>query len=189
MQAIDLTGRSFGQLSVVKKVSVKRSRNARWECLCTCGNRVIVTSLRLRKGHTASCGCRRADSCKGNQRGRTQKQLASRSDETAAVARVFTEYKAAAKKFGRPFELNLEFFSKLVKGNCYYCGIEPFAGPSPRSSRSKVSLNGVDRINSDLGYVTTNVVSCCKFCNLAKRNRTAEEFIAHCKLVAMNWSI
>lgn len=37
-------------------------------------------------------------------------------------------------------------------------------------------LNGIDRVNNDLGYINNNVVSCCKTCNLAKSSLTLIEF-------------
>jgi hypothetical protein len=37
-------------------------------------------------------------------------------------------------------------------------------------------LNGIDRIDSKLGYVEGNVVSCCKICNSAKGDLTLAEF-------------
>ncbi len=46
-------------------------------------------------------------------------------------------------------------------------------------------MNGVDRVDSSRGYVKDNVVSCCKHCNLAKRDRTAEDFIKHCRKVVL----
>lgn len=114
--------------------------------------------------------------------------LASRTDLDVAVSRVYSEYKAAAKKFKRTFQLDLVCFAKIVQACCYYCGASPFAGPSSRTSRVTIPLNGVDRVDSRVGYIETNVVSCCKFCNIAKRDRSAEDFIAHCKLVAQKWS-
>lgn len=34
----------------------------------------------------------------------------------------------------------------------------------------------IDRVNSCLGYISTNVVSCCKICNSAKSNLPLIEF-------------
>ena len=35
---------------------------------------------------------------------------------------------------------------------------------------------GIDRVNNNIGYVLNNCVSCCKFCNSAKLDRTLIEF-------------
>lgn len=57
---IDLTGQRFGRLTVVEKVQSKNT-NARWLCLCDCGNTTTVLGTTLRRGESQSCGCYRAD--------------------------------------------------------------------------------------------------------------------------------
>jgi hypothetical protein len=52
----DLTGRRFGQLTVVK-FAYTQATNTRWECLCDCGNTTVVIGNNLSRGHTISCGC------------------------------------------------------------------------------------------------------------------------------------
>ena len=59
---IDLTGKKFGRLTVISFKRRKKlkgfNRSARlWNCLCDCGNEVIVEGTALRSGHTKSCGC------------------------------------------------------------------------------------------------------------------------------------
>ena len=53
---IDVTGQKFGRLTVVRKTNIK-AEAAMWECICDCGNTVIVRSDCLRSGNTKSCGC------------------------------------------------------------------------------------------------------------------------------------
>ena len=56
---IDLTGQRFGRLVVIGRAdpaSDKRG-NARWRCLCDCGNDKDVRGFDLRRGRTTSCGC------------------------------------------------------------------------------------------------------------------------------------
>lgn len=54
---IDLTGERFGRLKVVERVANNKHGQARWKCLCDCGNENIVTTGGLRSGHSKSCGC------------------------------------------------------------------------------------------------------------------------------------
>jgi len=54
---IDLTGKSFGHLTVIKFYGVSKSRDAMWECVCVCGNNPIMRGRHLRSGHSSSCGC------------------------------------------------------------------------------------------------------------------------------------
>ena len=36
--------------------------------------------------------------------------------------------------------------------------------------------SGIDRVNSEKGYVKNNVVPCCKVCNIAKHNMSQNDF-------------
>jgi len=53
---IDLTGKVFGRLKVIKYVYT-RDRKPYWLCLCSCGKEVVVSGNRLCMGATKSCGC------------------------------------------------------------------------------------------------------------------------------------
>ena len=54
---IDLTGKRFGRLTVVKYVDNDKHRNSRWLCLCDCGKEKIIIGQSLKSGATKSCGC------------------------------------------------------------------------------------------------------------------------------------
>ena len=56
---IDLTGKQFDRLIVIKKAYVKINNRPAWVCKCSCGNpnEIIVSGNHLRTGHTRSCGC------------------------------------------------------------------------------------------------------------------------------------
>lgn len=53
---IDLTGRVFGRLTVLRRAQNQKGRVA-FLCRCTCGKAVVVTSHSLVSGNTSSCGC------------------------------------------------------------------------------------------------------------------------------------
>lgn len=52
---VDLTGRSFGRLSVLGWVRGGSGRSS-WNCLCECGSKCIVRADRLISGAATSCG-------------------------------------------------------------------------------------------------------------------------------------
>ena len=58
---IDLTGRVFGQLTVIGRdyetQKLKKESKPIWKCQCSCGNIVSVLGKSLRDGKTISCGC------------------------------------------------------------------------------------------------------------------------------------
>lgn len=60
-KAIDLTGKTFGRLTVVSRAGSNERNNATWNCVCICGNTCIVVGTCLITKHTASCGCLQKD--------------------------------------------------------------------------------------------------------------------------------
>lgn len=56
-RALDLTQQRFGRLVVVERAESDGKGNARWKCLCDCGNTSTVLGFALRNGRTKSCGC------------------------------------------------------------------------------------------------------------------------------------
>lgn len=57
MRLIDLTGKRFGRLVVLKKDGTIKHGYVQWLCQCDCGNMVVVGGNRLRRNDTKSCGC------------------------------------------------------------------------------------------------------------------------------------
>jgi hypothetical protein len=56
-RVIDLKGKRFGRLKVIKRDGTSKSGNAMWMCECDCGNIKTVNSHNLMTGGTLSCGC------------------------------------------------------------------------------------------------------------------------------------
>lgn len=54
----DLTGQTFGRLTVIERyLGDKPYYGAFWTCECICGNIITTSAHRLRSGHAQSCGC------------------------------------------------------------------------------------------------------------------------------------
>jgi hypothetical protein len=59
---IDYTGQKFNRLTVVGQskpyISPSGNKVTKWECVCDCGSvGVVVAGVKLKSGHTKSCGC------------------------------------------------------------------------------------------------------------------------------------
>jgi hypothetical protein len=54
---IDLIGKRFGKLKVIKQTWKDKWGKSRWLCKCDCGNKTIVLANSLKRNHTKSCGC------------------------------------------------------------------------------------------------------------------------------------
>ena len=53
----DLTGITFGRLTVLSKSMLQNKDRIVWHCICECGNHCDVESKNLLHGGTKSCGC------------------------------------------------------------------------------------------------------------------------------------
>lgn len=73
-------------------------------------------------------------------------------------------------------ELTLEDYEKIIKDDCYYCKY--------KLGVPVVTGSGLDRLDNNIGYTTTNSVSCCEICNKIKNNfLTSEETLAAVKAI------
>ena len=60
----DITGQKFNRLTALRYVGMNKDKHALWECVCDCGNVVVVQGSNLRSGNTKSCGCYNIDRIK-----------------------------------------------------------------------------------------------------------------------------
>jgi hypothetical protein len=89
---------------------------------------------------------------------------------------IYVEYVNKARKKGLTFNLSLLIFSNLLTKDCYYCGQAPLNKREVIKDYS-IYYQGIDRINSEEGYIRDNVVPCCKICNYMKSKSSKKEFL------------
>lgn len=53
----DLTGKTFGKLTVLYQDKYSNTNRVKWVCQCECGNQISVFGTNLVRLHTTSCGC------------------------------------------------------------------------------------------------------------------------------------
>ena len=58
---VDITGLTFGRLTVLAPSGIGSSRRAMFLCKCSCGNERVLAGIELRKGNVQSCGCLRQE--------------------------------------------------------------------------------------------------------------------------------
>ena len=58
---LNLIGQKYGRLTVISEaephITASGTRQTQWNCVCECGNKVIIKTANLRSGNTQSCGC------------------------------------------------------------------------------------------------------------------------------------
>lgn len=177
---INRIGMKYGRLTVVEH----KGRNERgvhlWLCKCDCGNYKIVSSNNLSSKKSNSCGCLKAEALSRNGG-----QYVLAKDRERAILKVqYSHLCRRHKKFNGDI-LSLDDYIDKVKQPCHYCGLEHSREIKDRKnetikekllSDTIVLCNGLDRIDSNIGYTKENTVPCCKDCNYAKRNMSVSEF-------------
>jgi len=139
----------FGSLTIVEFYEKDRKSHYFWRCVCDCGKWKIIREDSLTSGKTISCGCSR-----------------KQREEVRLIRRVLVNYKKSAKKRDILFELAECDFRDLIFNPCEYCG----SPPENKMSGFVGKYQGIDRIDSSLGYFWDNVVPCCGKCNAQKNN-------------------
>ena len=137
----------FGQLTVREIISQGPGKCRAVVCLCTCGEIYRTDARRLHRGVTWRC----------------QYCSAPAKIYPGVTRQRYRTYVRGAKRRGYSWNLSWEQFEVLWHAACHYCGQEP--------------SRGVDRKNNSVGYEPENCVSCCKDCNLAKRDMTETGFL------------
>jgi hypothetical protein len=85
-------------------------------------------------------------------------------------------YKKSARVRGIEFNLSKQQVTDLVSKNCHYC-----------DEMNDKGVNGIDRIDNDIGYIIDNSVPCCTVCNYMKGELSKANFIGYCKNILANY--
>jgi hypothetical protein len=89
----------------------------------------------------------------------------------------YGDYKHRSKTKKIKFELSIEEFTDLVCSPCHYC------------LKFIKNINGIDRINSDIGYILSNCLPCCSICNYMKMDTPYKDFIEQVFQIANAFSL
>lgn len=179
-------GKRYGRLVVIERTTdhIYKSgrREARWKCLCDCGNETAVMGGNLSSGNTTSCGCHKLETL-GNARrthGKTRSRLYKVWD--GMKERCYNPKNGAFGRYGgRGIEVCDEWkhdfaaFEKWAFDNGY----------NPLASRGECTL---ERKNTNGNYAPEN---CCWATSVEqannKRNNRLITFSGETKTLAQ-WS-
>lgn len=177
-------GKVFGKLTILRFDSYKKPGKAihsleYFLCACDCGNEKIICGRAVTSGNTKSCGCSYIESRKKNS-------ISFIKPDTGFNC-LFSNYKRSAIVRKKTFNLSKEEFKKLTKQDCYYCGdplsyIKTSRSISTPLDRGYV-FNGIDRVDSSIGYELSNCITCCGICNKMKMVLGQEVFLNKIKQI------
>lgn len=163
---IDISGRVYGKLTVIRPLEKTPRGLWKFECLCECGKLHSSTKGSLEHGTVKSCGCLKK-----------QPRIAMGFKTTDGLVRqLMTHYRTGAKQRRLDFSLTVEEFKSLIIQECFYCGKEPSQSYRPTRYKSDLKYSGIDRVDNFIGYIFNNCVPCCSHCNRAKSSLSGKEF-------------
>lgn len=167
-----LIGKSFDRLTVISFHHKDKHHQKYYSCICACGKNKVISGSAILKGTTKSCGCLHMEKCK-------EPKLHRRLPNNGGVwNQLFLHYKRQAKFRKLYFSLTKDEVIAISNKNCHYCGTSPSNTYVAKNKVQYINYSGIDRKDSDLGYITSNCVPCCIACNRAKSNLSYDEFIS-----------
>jgi hypothetical protein len=185
-------GKKYNSLLVIKEIESRKYKNGsvkRFECLCDCGNITNTFGTSIKSGHAKSCGCLNFINVR-------KAHLKNPGD--ISFNSIFKTYRINASDRKLSFNITIDDCKRIIINPCIYCGAEPIpynyyinSDGSMRQGvltkyqetidRSWIYITGLDRIDSNKGYESDNLVPCCGICNTMKWDTTTEQFLNHIK--------
>ena len=167
----NLLNQIFGRLTVLSRAinpgTRKNDTAAYWNCQCSCGTLCVIRGYSLTTNKTKSCGCLKLEA----PHLPLLPQAQPKYDSHEASAR------QAWRNNNRYTDLSFEDFYRLSQLNCFYCNNEPsLIKIKKRKNPEPFLRNTLDRIDSLLGHTIDNVVPACLMCNVAKLDRSLQDF-------------
>lgn len=164
---LNLSGQRFGRLIVQTSAPDRGKEGATaWNCICDCGNKVVVRTLGLRHGKTVSCGCF------------AKEQLAKGLSTTHGLSKdprwqMWRHAKERAERNSVPFTITFEDMPEIPK----MCPVLPWIELKSNTGGKIITAASptLDRVIPSLGYVPGNVHIVSNRANGLKSDASMEE--------------
>lgn len=154
-------GKRFGRLVVISLVPENAKKCI---CKCDCGKEISTYFNNLQQGSVKSCGCLR---------------IYRHPERNVGLRKLYYRYSFRSRRVHKEeISISLEDFKRLTSDNCHYCGSAPSIVMKSTSKHSAYVYNGLDRVDSKIGYRLNNVVPCCEMCNRMKLDYGVDEFLS-----------
>lgn len=152
-------------------------------CIC-CGSKYTIQRGSIFKGEKSRRICAKCRSLLGADAVRGKPAHNRLPGSEGAFNLLFSRYRRGAKERGICFSLSRDEFRSISGKPCQYCGAPPGqVCVGSKGDPTPFIYSGVDRVSSDQGYLSGNVVACCATCNYMKGYLGYEQFLAHVKRI------
>ena len=172
-----VAGLRFDKLTVIEDLGLQPAYGYTRSLVrvkCDCGKEKTVLRAQLLARKQKSCGCRKAEVMRTiGLQGLNRKAFGIASAHAAYCA-----YTKKAKQKGLEWALSENDFLTITSQPCFYCGAPPSNVSKSGVYNGDYVYSGIDRMDSEKGYVAGNVVACCFVCNRAKSDMPLVDFLA-----------
>lgn len=151
--------------------AIELNPNASLQICIKCGCEYEQFNTRHRK---PSMKCQKCSQIQINQDAKRADRVRNYKNENfIGLENYFAKYVKSASLRNYTMNINFEEFKTLVNMPCYYC-----------LHKVENEVNGIDRLNNDIGYETENCVPCCEICNMMKHYFHPLFFIEICRIIS-----
>lgn len=178
---VDMTGHRFGSLTVMEIVEFPSIQATVWAAQCDCGREILVTRSHLKTNGLTHCGCL-SRKYKPGTLGIGGKPSRGGYTQSAVFNMLYASYRQGAAERGIGFCLSKQQFAEMIDMPCRYCG--NLLSNEYKLGDKSLAYNGIDRIDSRLGYTAENCAPCCVTCNRMKMAMDVDEFLAHVRAIS-----
>lgn len=164
-------GQKFGKWEIIDNTPIRKDRGYYfYKCKCQCGTERLVLNSNLKRKISTNCGC-----VKNNNPAHNYQGLENLSQK------YYNNLKNGAESRNYKFEVTKRDLLDLFDGKCALTGVKITLCRTPSKQTASV-----DRINSKLGYIKSNLQWVHKRVNWMKRNMSDEELFYWCNLIINN---
>lgn len=168
----DMTGKTYGKFTVIRKVKNEKGTTAKWLCKCDCGKEKEILRTSLVSGATRSCGCLHRESCfKGH------------NDLSKSY---WNRIQKGAQKRNLEFNITIEYIWDLYIKQGKRCNLSDLDILIVTNYTKEHHLHtaSLDRIDNNQGYIVGNVQWVHRDINIMKKTHSEDYFIELCHAVA-----
>lgn len=178
----DLTNLKFNKLTTLR-IGSKTKNGWKWVFKCDCGIEKEILGSLVKHGYIRSCGC-----LIGSNHIKATSKALNRPKGAAGLDILYCNLKYTAFSRNKTFELSKQDIYDIVTKNCHYCNATPYKkttinnrkwGLESTKEHGAFIHNGIDRKDSNIGYILDNCIPCCKTCNFMKSILSYKEFLNH----------